>query len=631
MILQGLRDRFNRLSATAKRRITIGAWITFSCISAAVTVSALHPRERTDSPFWWPASVPDYVLGIVFVTLVLGYMAWILRVRRPGCLPAAVTAGVLSAAAALSSFVEPGLNSLRPLSAALFLHRALGAFPVGYALLTLLFRALDRFHDPERSRERGETKRKTLFARIPSDRKRARRVFALVLAVCWLPVILLCFPGNLTGDTHKSVRSALGEPEAAVNMPWFLNLLHGGAIRLGGMLGSADGGLFLVCMLQAVLFLCVFADFLGLMAEHGVPKGILVCAAALFALWPVFSTYAFSTVKDAVFTLWLLFFSKCLTEILLRSRKDAGPAFSSADRRVWIALGLSALMLSISRNGAVWIALLSLVWLFFRLPHRRPQAAGIAASALILALGVPAVFGFGSVQIRENLSLPLQQTARVLQAHEARMTQEELTEYEAVMPLEDWAKYEPGISDPVKSAFAAQPDSAYLRRFFSLWAREGQRHPGTYAEAGILMSYGYWTPLADRSDLKERLFLGTRRFKVKTFTKTIPTLTAHDGEQLDLLVRWDEFLNRVPVLRLLSRIGIYSWGLIAALIYCLCRKGRREYAVLLLPLLIVLIGCCLSPVNGHYRYGFPLIAGTPLLGTAALFLRPSSASGPRSS
>ena len=635
MILKGLRDIFSRFSPKTRYRIYIAVLITAVFISAAVTMTALMPREWTDPPFWWPHSAPDYYLGMVFVILVVGYAVWPNIVLKFGCLPAAITAGILSLAVSLASFIEPDLNSIDSLPLLPFLHRTLGMFPVGYTVLTLFFQGLDRFHHPELRRKKknrmADPDRKKLLDRIPSDRKKARRVFALILALCWLPVILLCFPGNLTGDTHKSVRS-FDEPEAAVNMPWFLNLLHGGAIRLGGLLDSANDGLFVVCILQTLLFLYVYADFLGLMAEHGVPKGLLLCVATLFAIWPVFSTYAFSTVKDAVFTLWLLYFSKCLTELLFLKKKDADPAAIIPDPvRVWIELGLSALLLSFSRNGAVWIALISLAWLFLRLREYRVRTVSIAASALILSLGVPAVFGLGSSQIRENLSLPLQQTARVLQQHKTQMTEEELAEYEAVMSFEDWARYEPGISDPVKSAFAPQPDSAYLRNFFSLWAKEGLRHPETSLEAGILMNYGYWTPLADRSDLKERLFLGTRRFKVKTFTKTIPSLTANDGEQLDLLVDWDNFLNRIPVLRLFSRIGIYSWGLIAAFIYCLCRKDRREYAMLLLPLMIVFIGCCLSPVNGHYRYGFPLIAGAPLLGTAALFLRPSSASGPQSS
>ena len=70
---------------------------------------------------------------------------------------------------------------------------------------------------------------------------------------------------------------------------------------------------------------------------------------------------------------------------------------------------------------------------------------------------------------------------------------------------------------------------------------------------------------------------------------------------------WRDF----PVIRLFTSTGFFAWSLLAMTAYALFKKNK--YAIFgVLPIVIFLIGLFFSHVNGSIRYGYPLIASTPL-------------------
>ena len=500
----------------------------------------------------------------------------------------------------LSSFVLEDLNSLEPLDWTLFLLRATASFPLWYALLSAACVWADCFSAthvaPSFLIERG--KELGLVAR-----KRIRLIFLGAEVLFWGIILSACFPGNLTGDTLKSVLS-FTDPLQGENVPFLLNILYGGSILLGDALGNADMGVFTFCLIQTILYIWCFADFFSLLWFWGAPRGLVLFAAGLTIVLPVFSTYAFSMVKDATFTLCMLYFIKAALVLLLEGE--------GAPYRGWVLLSVSAILTSLTRNGAFLLVIFPLIWLFCLFPRKRYFLTFSITLLLLLTFCLPRLLGLPASQIRENLSLPLQQIARVIVLHEEELSEDEKADFEAVMPIEAWKNYTPSIADSVKRNFARDPNGAYLKHFFSLWGNQLLQRGEVTLEAALLMNYAYFTPLADRSDLKVRLFLGTERFPVKKVT-VVSTLTENKTSALKAIHRWDAFLNGIPVIRLLCRIGLYSWLLIASFVYCAVNRKKRRFVLLLLPELFLLIGCCFSPVNGHYRYGFPLIAIQPLL------------------
>ena len=80
----------------------------------------------------------------------------------------------------------------------------------------------------------------------------------------------------------------------------------------------------------------------------------------------------------------------------------------------------------------------------------------------------------------------------------------------------------------------------------------------------------------------------------------------------------DTKLTDLPVIGIFQKIGIYTWILLATTAYLLySRKSRMLLA--LIPVTVVLIGCCFSPVNGYFRYALPMILTIPSLGVGVIW------------
>ena len=131
-----------------------------------------------------------------------------------------------------------------PLCRTVALAMLLGYWVCFYLLTAALFRALDR-----RAGERP----------APLDRRgrRRRSLLALgILAVCWLPYLVLCWPGSLTYDAQWQLGQYFGQTAATNHHPWLSTLLMGGLVDLGG---SLEWGLFRYVLFQSTLCAAVFA------------------------------------------------------------------------------------------------------------------------------------------------------------------------------------------------------------------------------------------------------------------------------------------------------------------------------------------------------------------------------------
>ena len=72
------------------------------------------------------------------------------------------------------------------------------------------------------------------------------------------------------------------------------------------------------------------------------------------------------------------------------------------------------------------------------------------------------------------------------------------------------------------------------------------------------------------------------------------------------------------VLRQLQLSGIYAWIAILMTVCALFVKRLRKFLPCCLLLMMVLGACVLSPVNGYFRYIYPLVLCTPVVLTGVL-------------
>ena len=575
-----------------RARLILAARIILSALAAAAAAYACsfdHAVYHAPDEGAWgylvsSAAAPLWCALGVFAAVFL--CAWTVYLRGRPVLTAAIVAAlyavVVTAGRALSACndLAPLFASKRAVAATLIC--AAGRYAACYAACKLIFALLDR--------ER----------KAPRLRLRAPAAFAAafgVILVCWLPYIIISYPGSVTYDAANQLSQFLGATAATNHHPWISTLLIGAFYRLGG---GGDGGVFAYILFQTAVCAAAFA-FTATAARALAGRGAFIASACYFALLPTWGSYMQMYVKDTLYAgVFAAFFT--LAVLFAKGKDRPGAA-------VCAGLAATGAACALLRNNGIYAVVPALLVLVAASRGRTRKIFSGAACAGIAALFIavnhlilPAA-GIEGGSIREALSLPFQQTARwcVEYPDEAEAQREVI---DSVLDL-DYVRenYDPRVSDPVKNTYHG--DSAALGDYLGLWLRTAFKHPGVYLEAAANACYGYFTP-GEIYGPYGGAYYGESggEFGVEV-TRAHPEAAA----RLDSYNRgWAD----APVLRHLIAPALYSWLLIVCTA-ALLRKKRFRAAALTLPLWITLAVNCVSPVNALVRYALPLMACAPLL------------------
>lgn len=479
----------------------------------------------------------------------------------------------------------PGANLAESI---LFWLTQLGSW---YALTVLFCRWMGH---PARTVEKPEGKHQQLL-------------WAAVIFLCWLPILILRSPGSVFRDTDSQILQFLGQVPYEASNPLLLSFLYGPLFWLGRLLGGDNGGLFLCVLFQLALCLyaCSFACGEVTRARCSRRSGWGLCL--FFGIAPNFASLASAVLKDSIHApIYLLFF--------LYYRRVT----ESDEKKDWLALAALAVLVSATRKGAVYLAVLSLLGLLLLRRDRKQQLAVgtvalLAAHFLLNGVLYPAL-GVEPPMEKENYSFFYPITGYYCAKYDSELTEQEK---EVIGSVLDYDTVRTGFStrgvDTIKETFHAQSKdqvAAYLQlqlRFF-LW------HPLTCVEALVYSRNGYFTPWSVRG---ERITVSMSPFgEVKEGTES------HFSHWLpeDLRQKAENHLwaltDQSPV-RELSSPGTYTWLCLLLLAAAVYRRDRRE-KIRLLPLVLLTAGLLFTHLNGAIRYASPLLYCVP---TAAVLGR----------
>ncbi len=224
--------------------------------------------------------------------------------------------------------------------------------------------------------------------------------------------------------------------------------------------------------------------------------------------------------------------------------------------------------------------------------------------------------GFPPGSKKEIFSIPFQQTAFYVKRHRTEITAEEYLTIDRVLSFHELGRnYYRYSSDPVKKTYKlndAEKENAFLADYLFVWAKMFFKHPVTYFQAFLSQSSQYYTFIPNSLSLPSR---------VVVLTEWLNT-TETDGDTLPLKDISDwlyySFLWYIPILNLFYSCAFYTNFSILLWIYLLCRKKEKSAAPFV-PVLINILVCVASPVNGLLRYAMPMIAVAPLILAFAVF------------
>lgn len=431
----------------------------------------------------------------------------------------------------------------------------------------------------------------------------------IILILFWLPYIFSFFPGSVSGDAFVQLNQFFVYHSYSDHHPWISSLFLSTCVFLGRHIGSDNFGMFLYTIIQALFFSASFACSIKLMFKLHISDWFIFISLAFYALLPIFPGYSQYVGKDTLFAAFFIFYIISLIELIIDASKVKSKIFLCG-------FIVNNLLLCLMRHNGFYIWFLSVFFILFKIKNYRDKLRIIFSILVVLIL----FGGYTYVLLpminvspgskAEALSIPFQQTARYAKYHGNEVTQEEKNAINKVLDFDQIkASYDPEVSDAVKGTYkeACTPDD--MKAYLSVWWQQFLRHPGTYLQATINNSYGYFYP-----DVKDIWRFGTGIFSDSRYNWGQYDFSNLKGleQYRSLIISWVNFFDNVPLMSLLDSPGIYTWILILLLGFII---NERIYVKLipLIPCLWVLLTCAASPVDRFSRYYLPVMSTVLML------------------
>lgn len=436
----------------------------------------------------------------------------------------------------------------------------------------------------------------------------------IVILICYLPYIIAFYPVIINYDAANQIKEVMGIHTRYMDSVVLLNpnvtltnfnplihtLLLGGLFKFGYLIGNVNFGMFLYSIVQLSIVISVFAYSIYYLKKLKVNNTLILVVLGIYSLVPLFPLYTMTAVKDVIFSSLVFLYVIMLYDML---------KFKWSKKK-YIGFAFLVLLIILFRNNGIYTIILSL------------PVVCILKKELMLPIILVLVFNIGmyigynkvllphyeiaNTSVREMLSVPFQQTARLVKYYDEEISNEDKKIIDKVLGYNDLGeRYRTDLSDPVKNKFNKYTTDEELKDYFKVWFKYLLKRPVVYIDATINNMYGYFYPNTSAwyvyTDLNHKLpeagfdyhynNLSYLRIGLKGIAEAFPY---------------------IPVIGAISNIGIVVWIHIL-LIGMLIVNKMKKYIVVLLPSLTFILVCIVGPANTYFRYVLPCVFALPTI------------------
>lgn len=501
---------------------------------------------------------------------------------------------------------KPGYSGLGEWAA---YFKVLALIPLAVALASYLFGVIERILASRRTSSPRFTKRQYFF------------VSWLIIFGCWLPWLLVSFPGVYGYDSAYQVAQVVndGTPLTTHHPPLHTFLL-GGSVLVGlNVFGSEIVGLAIYSVAQMLVMSSICSSCCCILRfDLKLDRWIPLLALSFFGLFPLCAIFSMSATKDVLFAGSVL----ALSCMLVKASITKGRVFLSP--RYVIAMTVCMIASLLLRNNMLPAVLLSapLLLVIFR-KRMKVIAASILVAICVGLATTNIIYPLAGIEQGglkgEMYSVPLSQLARVVNNEDASITSDEELWIKATVPL--WELYDARIADNAKAAFDKEEFEENLLYNVKMYLEIGIKNPGEYTNQFLDMTAGYWFP--------GKVFRDKAAFHPYILwdeTYGLGLDVPEDREDFEWIERSSLFpgadeevsewiyncdWQQIPVVSLFFSPGFVLWCWLFALAFVVYRRKYALLAPLLIPLAIVLT-CMLGPLV-QPRYVYILFLALPLV------------------
>ena len=443
-------------------------------------------------------------------------------------------------------------------------------------------------------------------------------VSMIFMLICWLPYIVSFYPLIMSPDPSFQIKQFFGipnkystyatliDPNVIItnHHPVIHTLLLGSCLKIGTLIGNDNFGLFIYSFIQILVLSSVLSYTIKYMNKLNVSYKFKLLFLLIYSFVPMFPFYSMSPVKDVIFTSLFILYTILVYDTF--KYKELG----ISNKKI-IYMIILMILLVLFRNNGIHMIMLSFPLLIFLCRNMWKKL--LLVFLVILGFNtcynkvVLPYFKITPGSVREQLSIPFQQTARFVKYHRDMLSYDDIHKIDVVLNISDLSlRYDPKLSDPVKNKFNRYANSEHLKDYFGVWFKCFFKDPALYVDATINNVYGYFYPFT------------SNWYIYHNYNDTI----VKDGFDFHFI---DEFESgrkiledfgvgfpSIPIIGFISNIGFNVWVLFMLVGYLIYSK-KKEGIVVLLPSLVLLLVCVASPANTYFRYAMPYVFAMPIM------------------
>lgn len=429
-----------------------------------------------------------------------------------------------------------------------------------------------------------------------------------IIFICWIPYLLMFYPGNLSVDSYWSIQQILGNAPLSNAHPIMYTVLVGFFCKIGMAIKDLEFGIALYSVFQMLILSVVFGGICEWLRTRNSKKWIVVLTTLFFSLNPLIAMYAITMWKDILFSTWVLLLVVYLYK-LLDDEKEV-----ICRTRTRVILSILGLLVAFGRNNGIYIVCLvylSLIFYYRRFWKKTIPVFGIVLMFIGLVQGPGySMVGVQKGNLAEALAVPLQQIAYTVK-HDGKIEDSQAEFLGNIISLDKMAEvYIPYSANGVK--FDSEFDNEFLEEnaveFLKVWGEMLPANFKSYVKAYLMHTLGYW-------------HIGTNDWRCIYGIVDSPGIESIDFiEKIigvdfskDLSCFIESNVNTIPVINLVYSIAFSVWAIVFVGIYFFVSK-RSKYLISILPLIGNWITLMIaSPIFCEFRYMFSFHITLPFI------------------
>ena len=448
----------------------------------------------------------------------------------------------------------------------------------------------------------------------------------ILITICWLPIIIIYYPGVASGDTLDSLaqffnqRDLCWSAKAIIlkNNNVILNkhhsvlftLLFGFIVKIGYNMSSYTFGMFLFILLQTIILILSFTFLLYYMKKINIPTSLRILSLLFICFCPLISGYTIAAIKDTIGAILIVIYNIFLLQLI----KDYK---SIINNKLYIIIFIINILLTlmIKSNSLFIISISYLSILIYYTIIKEYQK--VKKLFFIILLPLLLYYSYDNILLdnlditgtnkKESYSIPFMQLARLVNRNSYLITDNDKYIINNVLSYKAMKKnYNPRLADPIKNTYKKEVTDYELEQFWKVYFKYFKKYPKVYIAAAINSTYGYYFPEVGETKgiekADDRLYKSI--FKIKN----------NDNFSIAIKIKEEiyEIFEKIPFFNLFNHVAYYNWFLIFSIIY-LIKNKKYKYIIPLMSLILILISSLISPVNGSFRYILAIVFSLPLI------------------